>query len=113
MLAGSAWDQLMLDVTGVEDVQTGDEAVFIGREGGAVIYAEELAENSGSITNELFSRLGARLGGAAVYDVKRKGAGDGLSIPIPLQRRRVILQTAWRITDRLERRRGFGAICGM
>lgn len=56
-------DQLMLDVTGVEDVQTGDEAVFIGRESGAVIYAEELAENSGSITNELFSRLGARLEG--------------------------------------------------
>ncbi len=56
-------DQLMLDVTGVENVQTGDEAVFIGREGGAVIYAEELAENSGSITNELFSRLGARLEG--------------------------------------------------
>ena len=56
-------DQLMLDVTGVEDVQTGDEAVFIGRESGAVIYAGELAENSGSITNELFSRLGARLEG--------------------------------------------------
>ena len=28
-----------------------------------VIYAEELAENAGTITNELFSRLGARVEG--------------------------------------------------
>lgn len=56
-------DQLMLDVTGVDGVRVGDEAVFIGRDGGCVIYAEELAQNSGSITNELFSRLGARLEG--------------------------------------------------
>ena len=50
-------DQLMLDVTGIEDVRVGDEAVFIGRQGDCVIYAEELAENAGTITNELFSRL--------------------------------------------------------
>lgn len=56
-------DQLMLDVTGVEDLRVGDEAVFIGRDGECVIQAEELAQNSGSITNELFSRLGARLEG--------------------------------------------------
>lgn len=56
-------DQLMLDVTGIGGVQVGDEAVFIGRSGDRVIYAEELAQNSGSITNELFSRLGARLEG--------------------------------------------------
>lgn len=56
-------DQLMLDVTGISGVQVGDEAVFIGRSGDRVIYAEELAQNSGSITNELFSRLGARLEG--------------------------------------------------
>lgn len=56
-------DQLMLDVTGIENVRTGDEAVLIGREGSSVIFAEELAENSGSITNELFSRLGARVEG--------------------------------------------------
>jgi len=56
-------DQLMLDVTEIEDVQIGDEAVLIGRSGNCVIYAEELAKNSGSITNELFSRLGARLEG--------------------------------------------------
>lgn len=56
-------DQLMLDVTGIDGVQVGDEAIFIGRDGECVIYAEELAQNSGTITNELFSRLGARLEG--------------------------------------------------
>ena len=43
-------DQLMLDVTGIEGVCVGDEAVFIGRQGDCVIYAEELAENAGTIT---------------------------------------------------------------
>ena len=56
-------DQLMLDVTGIDNVQIGDEAIFIGRSGACTIYAEELAQNSNSITNELFSRLGARLEG--------------------------------------------------
>lgn len=56
-------DQLMLDVTGIEGVCVGDEAVFIGRQGDCVIYAEELAENAGTITNEIFSRLGARIEG--------------------------------------------------
>lgn len=56
-------DQLMLDVTGIDGVQTGDEAIFIGQDGGCAIRAEELAENAGSITNELFSRLGARVEG--------------------------------------------------
>ena len=59
------YGQLMLDVTGIEDVRVGDEAVFIGRQGDCVIYAEELAENAGTITNELFSRLGAGWRGAA------------------------------------------------
>lgn len=61
-------DQLMLDVTGVEGVSVGDEAVLIGRDGPCAIYAEELAVNSGSITNELFSRLGARLEGRRFQD---------------------------------------------
>lgn len=56
-------DQLMLDVTGIEGVAVGDEAIFIGRSGTCVIYAEELAQNAGTITNELVSRLGARLEG--------------------------------------------------
>ena len=36
---------------------------MLDRQGDCVIYAEELAENAGTITNELFSRLGARVEG--------------------------------------------------
>jgi alanine racemase len=36
-------DQLMVDVTGLENIQTGDEVVFIGRQGGEEISATEVA----------------------------------------------------------------------
>ena len=56
-------DQLMLDVTGVEGVQLGDEAIFIGQQGDCRIPAEELAKNAGTITNDLLSGLSARVEG--------------------------------------------------
>lgn len=46
-------DQMMADVTGVEDVAPGDEAILIGREGDAVITADELASWSGTISYEV------------------------------------------------------------
>ena len=54
-------DQLLVDVTGVEGVRPGDAATLIGRDGGAEISAGEVAQRCGTITNELLSRLGARL----------------------------------------------------
>ncbi len=59
-------DQLMLDVTGIGGVHVGDEAIFIGMDHDKAIYAEELAQNAGTITNEFLSRLGARLERAIV-----------------------------------------------
>lgn len=56
-------DQMMLDVTDIEDVKVGDTAIFIGSEGDCTIQAEELAENAETITNELLSRLGSRIEG--------------------------------------------------
>lgn len=56
-------DQLMLDVTDIEDVKVGDTAVFIGCEGDCTIQVEELAENASTITNEILSRLGSRIEG--------------------------------------------------
>lgn len=53
-------DQTILDVTGI-DVQEGDIATLIGRDGEEEIQAVSLAERAGSITNELLSRLGGRL----------------------------------------------------
>lgn len=53
-------DQLFLDVTRVPGVRSGDEAVFIGESMGRRIRAEEMADEAGTITNELLSRLGKR-----------------------------------------------------
>lgn len=54
-------DQLTLDVTAVPDVQRGNEAIFIGRSGNCEIRAEDMAEDAGTITNEILSRMGARV----------------------------------------------------
>ena len=54
-------DQLLVDVTGVPQTVPGDVVTLIGRDGGAEIRAEEVATRCGTITNELLSRLGARL----------------------------------------------------
>ena len=54
-------DQVLLNVTGVPRVSPGDTAVFIGRDGGEEITAIDIAEQAGTVTNEILSRLGARL----------------------------------------------------
>ncbi|MCL2628918.1 MAG: serine racemase VanT catalytic subunit [Oscillospiraceae bacterium] len=54
-------DMLMLDVTDVEGVKTGDIATFIGKDGNEEIRAEELAAAAGTITNDILCRLGNRL----------------------------------------------------
>lgn len=54
-------DQLLLDVTKARQVQPGDEVVLIGRSGELSITAEELAEDAGTIPNEILCRLGKRL----------------------------------------------------
>ena len=54
-------DQLLIDVTEIEDVQGGDVATIIGTSGKFAISACDIAEQIGTITNEIFSRLGQRL----------------------------------------------------
>lgn len=54
-------DQALVDVTALPEVRAGDEAVLIGADGGEAIAASALAEATGTITNELLSRLGGRL----------------------------------------------------
>ena len=54
-------DQMIVDITDLPDVKSGDIAVFIGKSGQYEITAYDLAEASGTITNELLSRLGSRL----------------------------------------------------
>ncbi|NCC69828.1 MAG: alanine racemase, partial [Clostridia bacterium] len=54
-------DQTMVDITAIPGVQSGDDAVLIGKSGGAEITACELAAQTGTISNEILSRLGSRL----------------------------------------------------
>jgi alanine racemase len=46
-------DQIMVDVTGLPDVKSGDEAVLIGRQGDTEITALEMAEWAGTIPWEV------------------------------------------------------------
>jgi len=60
-------DQMMVDITGNGSAKQGDIAVMIGESDGAVITACELAEQTGTISNEILSRLGERLERRMVY----------------------------------------------
>ena len=60
-------DQLAVDITDVPDAAVGDTAVLIGtKEEGAT--APETAGEAGSISNELLSRMGARLPIVVTYE---------------------------------------------
>ena len=61
MVGRMCMDQLLVDITNAE-AAPGDAATLLGRCGGEVITAEALAAQCGTITNELLSRLGGRLG---------------------------------------------------
>ncbi|MCD2493590.1 serine racemase VanT catalytic subunit [Lacrimispora sp. NSJ-141] len=54
-------DQMMIDVTGIPGISAGDTVTLIGKDGEEEIPASEAAEQAGSISNELLSRLGGRL----------------------------------------------------
>ena len=54
-------DQLMVDITDAQGIFVGDTAAFIGWDGSLEVAAPDLADQSGTITNELLSRLGGRL----------------------------------------------------
>ena len=51
-----------MDVTDLPEAAPGDVVTLIGRDGANELRAEELAARCGTITNELLSRLGSRLG---------------------------------------------------
>ena len=54
-------DQTLIDVTDVPTVSSGDIAVFIGKSGNKEIAACDVAEQAGTISNEVLSCLGERL----------------------------------------------------
>jgi len=54
-------DQMLVDISRIPETKSGDAAVIIGKSGASEIMAYELAEQTGTITNEVLSRLGSRL----------------------------------------------------
>ncbi len=54
-------DQLMLDVTGIDGVREGDVATVFGRDGGAELTADTLAELAGTVSYEIITRIGKRV----------------------------------------------------
>lgn len=54
-------DQTIVDVTGIGGVKAGETATIMGRDGDEEITAYEIAEKAGTITNEIVSRMGARM----------------------------------------------------
>jgi len=54
-------DLMVVDVSGLDDVQVGDDVVLMGRDGSEEISCTELSEKAGTITWEIVTRIGARV----------------------------------------------------
>ncbi|MPN10852.1 Serine/alanine racemase [bioreactor metagenome] len=54
-------DQMLINISDIPDVKPGDVAVIIGQSGDKKITVCDLAEQTGTISNEILSRLGERL----------------------------------------------------
>jgi alanine racemase len=61
LLGRVTMDLMVLDVSGLDDVQIGDEVVIMGRDGNEEIPCSELAEKAGTITWEIVTRIGVRV----------------------------------------------------
>jgi alanine racemase len=60
LLGRVTMDQIVVDVSAIEKVQPGDEAVLLGRQGAETILAAELAEKAGTIAWDIFTGIGGR-----------------------------------------------------
>ena len=54
-------DQIVVDISAVDGVKDGDEAVLIGRQGEHAISANDLAEQSGTIAWDVLTGIGRRV----------------------------------------------------
>jgi alanine racemase len=50
----------LCDITGLEDVKPGDEAVFLGSQGDEIITGDDIARWSGTVSYEVFCSIGHR-----------------------------------------------------
>ena len=64
-------DQMLADVTEIEGVAAGDEAVLIGRSGNEIISAEDVAAWAGTISYEILCSAGSRV--ERIFQNERRG----------------------------------------
>ncbi len=74
VLGRISMDSIVIDVTEVEAVQVGDEAVLLGRQGDEMITTGELAKQGGTIVEEICARMAGRL--PRVYTENGDAEGD-------------------------------------
>jgi len=61
LLGRVTMDLMVIDVSGLDNVQVGDDVVLMGRDGSEEIPCSELAEKAGTITWEIVTRIGVRV----------------------------------------------------
>jgi len=61
LLGRVTMDLMMIDVSKIDGVQVGDEAVLMGRDGNEEVSCAELADRAGTIAWEITTRIGARV----------------------------------------------------
>jgi alanine racemase len=61
LLGRVTMDLMMIDVSEIEDVHVGEEAVLMGRQGDEDVCCTELGEKAGTITWEITTRIGSRV----------------------------------------------------
>lgn len=72
-------DQCMIDVTGIEDVKVGDEAVLFGKQKNSFISIDEIAEKLGTINYEVVCMIGKRIPRVYVKDGKIVSIANNIS----------------------------------
>ena len=61
LLGRVTMDLIVIDVSGLDDVQVGDDVILMGRDGNEEISCAELGERARTITWEIITRIGARV----------------------------------------------------
>jgi len=61
IVGGNAMDAMMIDVTGVPNIQQWDEAVLLGEQHGETISIHDLAKLGGTVSYDMMTKLSMRL----------------------------------------------------
>ncbi len=64
-------DQMMVDVSGLEDVQVGEQVVLMGRDGEEQLTAAQVGDAAGSFSYEFISGIGIRVPRVYYYNEKK------------------------------------------